>query len=124
MPLLVRIPGTDWIPKGSNSWDLKQCIQLFLALADLGVDFIDVSSVGLMAEQKIISGPSYQVCFSDAVKKALKQAGKEGVMVGAVGMITSGVQVERILEDESSDAVLVARGFQKNPGLCGSGLGS
>jgi len=70
-----------------------------------------------MSEQKVISGPGYQAPFSEAVKKALKEAGKEHVRVGAVGMITSGVQAEQLLEEGETDAVLVARAFQKNPGL-------
>jgi 2,4-dienoyl-CoA reductase-like NADH-dependent reductase (Old Yellow Enzyme family) len=117
MPLLVRVTGTDWMPEGSNAWDLAQCVQLSLALADVGVDFIDVSSGGLMAEQKIIAGPSYQAPFAEAVKKALVAAGKQHVMVGTVGMITSGMQAEGLLVDEKADAVLVARAFLKNPGL-------
>lgn len=117
MPLLVRVPGTDWMPKDSGAWDVEQCVQLSLALADLGVDFLDVSSAGLMSEQKIIAGPSYQVAFAEAVKKALLKAGKDHVMVGTVGMITSGVQAEEILQDGKADAVLVGRAFLINPGL-------
>jgi len=117
MPLFVRIPGSDWMPPSSSAWEIDQCIALSLALADLGVDFIDVSSAGLMSEQKVISGPSYQAPFSEAVKKALKEAGKEEVMVGAVGMITGGIQAEGLLAEGKADAVLVARAFQKNPGL-------
>jgi len=117
MPLLVRIPGTDWMPAGSNAWDLEQCVQLSLALAELGVDFLDVSSAGLMAEQKITSGPSYQAPFAEAVKKTLKEAGKGHVMVGTVGIIESGVQAEGLLQEGKADAVLVGRAFLKNPGL-------
>lgn len=117
MPLLARITGTDWMPEGSGAWDLPQAIKLSLALADAGVDFLDVSTSGLMSEQKIIAGPGYQVPYAAGIKKALKEAGKDHVMVGAVGMINSGVQAEKILEDGLADAVLVARGFQKNPGL-------
>jgi 2,4-dienoyl-CoA reductase-like NADH-dependent reductase (Old Yellow Enzyme family) len=101
----------------SNCWDIQQGISLSLELSKIGVDFIDVSSGGLMSEQKIISGPSYQAPFSAAIKKALLEAGKANVIVGTVGMITSGVQAEKILQEEMADAVLVARAFQKNPGL-------
>jgi 2,4-dienoyl-CoA reductase-like NADH-dependent reductase (Old Yellow Enzyme family) len=105
------------MPPESNCWDIHQGISLSLELSKLGVDFIDVSSGGLMSEQKIISGPGYQAPFSAAIKKALLEAEKSNVMVGTVGMITSGVQAEKILQEGMADAVLVARAFQKNPGL-------
>lgn len=117
MPLLVRVPATDWMPPDSISWKIEDCVALSLELADHGVDFIDVSSGGMLKEQKIISGPGFQVPFADAVKTALKDAGKKDVYVGAVGMITSGPQAEEILQAGKADAVLVARAFQKNPGL-------
>ena len=71
-----------------------------------------------MAAQKVISGPGYQVPFAAAIKQALQEAGKaEHTKVGTVGMITSGKQAEDILEEGKADAVLVARAFQRNPGL-------
>jgi 2,4-dienoyl-CoA reductase-like NADH-dependent reductase (Old Yellow Enzyme family) len=118
MPLLVRIPGSDWMPPESNCWEINQAIALSLELSKLGVDFLDVSSAALMVEQKVISGPGYQVPFADAIRKALIEAGRNEVTkVGTVGMITSGVQAEEILQDSKADAVLVARAFQKSPGL-------
>ena len=67
-----------------------------------------------MAAQKIKAGPSYQAPFSEEVSKAIKGS---GVAVGAVGMITSGVQAAELLEKDMADIVFVARAFQKNPGL-------
>jgi 2,4-dienoyl-CoA reductase-like NADH-dependent reductase (Old Yellow Enzyme family) len=52
------------------------------------------------------------------VKKALQESGRaEKTKVGIVGMITSGVQAEELLQEGKGDMVLVARAFQKNPGL-------
>ena len=71
-----------------------------------------------MSEQQVKSCPGYQAPFSAAVKKALKKHGKDTkTKVGIVGMVTSGIQAENLLKEESGDAVLVARAFQKNPGL-------
>jgi 2,4-dienoyl-CoA reductase-like NADH-dependent reductase (Old Yellow Enzyme family) len=118
MPLLVRIPGSDWMPASSPCWEINQAISLSHALSDVGVDFLDVSSAALMAEQKVVSGPGYQVPFAEAIKKSLEEAGKgEKTKVGAVGMITQGKQAEGYLEEGKADAVLVARAFLKNPGL-------
>lgn len=118
MPLFVRIPGSDWMPPNTDNWDIEQAVALSLALSEAGVDFLDVSSAALMAAQKVISGPGYQVPFSDTIKKALEKAGMgEKTKVGAVGMITSGKQAEDIIVEGKADAVLVARTFQQNPGL-------
>ena len=71
-----------------------------------------------MSEQKVVSGPGYQVPFAAAIKEALEKEGLgEQTKVGTVGMITSGVQAEEILAAGKADAVLVARAFLKNPGL-------
>ncbi|CZT09183.1 related to flavin oxidoreductase [Rhynchosporium graminicola] len=118
MPLLVRIPGTDWMPAESNCWEINQAIALSLALSRAGVDFLDVSTAALMSEQKVISGPGYQVPFAAAIKEALEKEGLgELTKVGTVGMITSGVQAEEILSAGKADAVLVARTFLKSPGM-------
>ena len=118
MPLLVRIPGTDWMPPESNCWEINQAIAISLALSRAGVDFLDVSTAALMSEQKVVSGPGYQVPFAAAIKEALEKEGLgEQTKVGTVGMITSGVQAEEILAAGKADAVLVARAFLKNPGL-------
>ena len=71
------------------AFDINQCAELAKALSapDLGVDFLDITSGGLLAEQKIISELGYQASFSEAVKKAVE--GK-GVMVGVVGMVRGG----------------------------------
>lgn len=117
MPLLVRLSATDWMPADSISWKGEDSVALSLELADRGVDFIDVSSGGLMKEQKIPAAPGFQVPFATAIKKALAEAGKKNVYVGTVGMITSGPQAQEILQEDKADAILVARAFQKNPGL-------
>ncbi|KAH7407982.1 putative NADPH dehydrogenase C23G7.10c [Cadophora sp. MPI-SDFR-AT-0126] len=118
MPLLVRIPGTDWMPPESGCWEVNQAIALSLALSRVGVDFLDVSTGALMVQQKVASGPGYQVPFAAAIKAVLEKEGLgEQTKVGAVGMIIDGVQAEQILAAGKADAVLVARAFLKHPGL-------
>jgi 2,4-dienoyl-CoA reductase-like NADH-dependent reductase (Old Yellow Enzyme family) len=75
---------------------------------------IDVSGGGLDSRQKITSAPGYQVPYAAAVKKAVKGT---GVSVTSVGMISSGKQAQGYLDDGSVDAVMVARGFLKDPNL-------
>lgn len=111
MPLLVRIPGGDWVEGG---FTVDDAALLGAELAKYGVDLIDVSTGGLMSTQKIISGPGYQAPFSRAVKKAVEGT---GALVSVVGLITSAAQAEDLLHDGSADVVFVGRPFQKNPGL-------
>ncbi|KAI0317670.1 FMN-linked oxidoreductase [Amylostereum chailletii] len=116
-PLFVRLSGTDWAEgpeKGEDGewkqWGIVQTAQLSGELAKLGVDFIDVSSSGNWAQQKIPVGPGYQVPLAEAVKKAVPNT-----LVGAVGLITDGKQANAILVEGKADVILVAREFQRSP---------
>ncbi|KAF4995804.1 hypothetical protein FGRMN_4866 [Fusarium graminum] len=115
-PLLVRIPGTDYLEFDPTlpQWHVEQATELSKILAGSGVDLIDVSGGGLDSRQKITSSPGYQVPYAAAVKRAVKDT---GTAVNSVGMITSGKQAQSYLDDGSVDAVMVARGFLKNPNL-------
>ncbi|CEJ57320.1 hypothetical protein PMG11_06017 [Penicillium brasilianum] len=118
MPLLVRIPGSDWMGHDPSvpSWDIEQCVQLSLELSKpkYGVDLLDVLSAGLMAEQKIVSGPGYQAPFSEAVKNAIHGS---KTLVGVVGLLNTGTHAEELLQKQTADVVVVGRGFLRNPGL-------
>ncbi|KAE9373389.1 FMN-linked oxidoreductase [Stipitochalara longipes BDJ] len=111
MPILVRIPGDDWVAEG---WNIGDAVILGMKLAELGVDLLDVSTGGLMATQKVISGPGYQARFSKQVKKAVEGT---ATIVSVVGIITCGIQAEELLQDGSADVIFVGRPFLKNPGL-------
>lgn len=113
MPLFLRISATDWLEETEiDGWTLEDSAQLSLRAANLGVDFIDVSSGGSHPEQIIKGGPGYQAGFSKHIKNVVK----DKAFVGAVGSITNGVQANDLLE-EGLDAIFNGRLFQKNPGL-------
>ena len=105
-PLGVRISATDWADGG---WDLEQSIAFVHQLKQRACDFVDVSSGGLVAHQKIPVGPGYQVPFAGAIKAAT------GVRTMAVGMITDARQAETILRTNQADFVELARGFIRDP---------
>ena len=90
MPLLYRISGTDWLPEGKG-WDIHETIEFAKHLVEEGVDLLDVSSGGNHKDQKIPSGPGFQVPLGAAVKKALPN-----LLVGAVGLITKGKQANEV----------------------------
>ncbi len=105
-PLGVRVSATDWVDGG---WDVDDTIVLAKRLDSLGCDFIDVSSGGLMPDQKIITGPGYQTRFAAAVKANVE------MKVITVGQITEPRQAEEILRTNQADLIGVARIMLFNP---------
>ena len=106
-PLFVRLSATDWAEGG---WDLPECVALCGILKEHGVDLIDVSSAGLVATQKVIVGPGYQVPFAKAIRSGA------GIPTAAVGLITGVAQAEAILDEGKADLVLLGRELLRNPG--------
>jgi 2,4-dienoyl-CoA reductase-like NADH-dependent reductase (Old Yellow Enzyme family) len=105
-PLFVRISATDWMEGG---WDLEQSIVLARELKQLGVDLIDCSSGGSVPHAKIPVGAGYQTPFAQRMREEAR------ILTGAVGMITSPVQAEQIINNVQADAILMAREFLRDP---------
>jgi 2,4-dienoyl-CoA reductase-like NADH-dependent reductase (Old Yellow Enzyme family) len=115
-PLGVRISATDWLETPSewassepHHWDLAQSTLLARALHSRGCDWIDVSSGGVSAQQKIAIGPGYQVPFAQAIKR------DTGATTMAVGLITEPHQAEELVASGKVDLVALARGMLYNP---------
>ena len=106
LPVFVRISASDWVEGG---WDLEQSIQLARWLKQTGIDLIDCSSGGLVADARIPAGPGFQVPFAAAIRA------QTGVATGAVGLITEPHQAEQIVASGQADVVLLAREFLRNP---------
>lgn len=106
LPVFVRISATDWVAGG---WDLPQSIRLARALKELGIDLIDCSSGGLIADAKIPAGPGYQVGFAAAIRS------EAAIATGAVGLITEPEQAEQILVTGQADAIFLARALLRDP---------
>ncbi|MBR7837786.1 NADH:flavin oxidoreductase/NADH oxidase [Actinospica durhamensis] len=104
--LFVRLSGTDWVPGGLTIEEVGEVATL---LAARGVDLIDVSSGGNSPAQQITLGPGYQVHLARAVREA------SGLPTAAVGLITEPGQAEKILAEQSADAVLLARVLLREP---------
>jgi 2,4-dienoyl-CoA reductase-like NADH-dependent reductase (Old Yellow Enzyme family) len=108
IPVGVRVSGTDWVDD-EPSWTIDQTVILAQQLQARGVDWLDVSSAGVSPNQKITTGPGYQVHLAEAVKRAT------GVPTIAVGMINEAQQAEQILADGRADMVAVARAMLYDP---------
>ena len=61
MPLFLRISATDWLEgEDMESWRVEDTVRLAGTLAELGVDFLDVSSGGNHPKQHPHVRPGYQ----------------------------------------------------------------
>jgi len=106
LPLLVRISASDWSDGG---WDVEQSIILCKRLKEVGVDLMDVSSGGLIPSAHIVTGPGYQVPFSEAIRQSANMA------TGTVGQITSAEQAEQIISNHQADVVFLGRELMRDP---------
>ncbi|WP_374315913.1 NADH:flavin oxidoreductase/NADH oxidase [Microbacterium sp.] len=106
VPLLVRFSATDGAEGG---WDADQTATVAGWAAARGVDFFDISSGGLVAHQRITTGPGYQVELAARVRRSA------GVPVSAVGMIDDAAHAERILASGEADAIMAGREWLRDP---------
>ncbi|BAY64625.1 NADH:flavin oxidoreductase/NADH oxidase [Calothrix brevissima NIES-22] len=105
-PLFVRISATDWVDKG---WDIEQSVALSDKLKSLGVDLIDCSSGGIIPGINIPLKPGYQTQFAERIRR------EANIDTGAVGLITSPEQADKIIRTGSADIVLLGRELLRNP---------
>lgn len=106
LPLFVRISATDWADGG---WNPDESVELASLLKKEGVDLMDCSSGGLVANATIPVGPGYQVPFAERIRR------EAGIATGAVGMITTATQADQIIRDGQADLVLLAREMLRDP---------
>ncbi len=105
-PVFVRISATDWMQGG---WDLEQSVVLCNALKKIGIDLIDVSSGGTVANASIPVAPGFQVPFAKEIKKQV------GILTGTGGLITQARQAEDILTNQDADAIFLGRELLREP---------
>lgn len=106
LPVFLRISASDWKEEG---WDLTQSIEFCKRAKAIGIDLIDVSSGGNVADAKMTIRPGYQVPFARAIRAAAQ------IPTGAVGLITEAVQAEQIVADGDADCVFLARALLRDP---------
>jgi 2,4-dienoyl-CoA reductase-like NADH-dependent reductase (Old Yellow Enzyme family) len=105
-PVFVRISATDWKEGG---WDLAQSVELCRKLKSVGVDLVDVSSGGAVADARIPVAPGYQLKFAEAIRR------ESGIATGSVGMITDAIQADSVVVSEQADMVFLAREMLRDP---------
>ena len=102
----ARVTGKDWLKSGST---VDDCVFLVNKLKKSGLDYVCVSSGGILSKTNIIFKPGYQIHLARKIKK------KTGIITRATGMITELRQAKKIINDGSADIVNMARNFIKNP---------
>lgn len=104
-PLFVRVSANDYHPEGLNVDDY---IVFARWMKEQGVDLIDVSS-GAVIPARINIYPGYQVPLAEKIKHGAQ------IPTGTVGLLTSGLQAEEILQSERADLVFLARVLLRDP---------
>lgn len=104
-PLFVRISAHDYTNGGMTP---ELYIEMASWMKQQGVDLIDVSS-GALVPANIPVYPGYQVKFAETIRQGAN------IPTGAVGLITSPLQAEEILQNDRADMVFLARELLRDP---------
>ena len=102
----MRLSCVEWVEGGVT---IEDTIETARQLKALGCDFIDASSGGNAAAQKIPVKPGYHVEFSARIRK------EAGIKTWAVGVITEPDQAEGIIAAGQADCTAHARAFLLDP---------
>ena len=104
-PLFIRLSIEEYHEDGNHPEDMLYYVN---KLKEQGVDFIDCSS-GAIVSVPLPIFPGYQVKFSQFIKENAQ------IPTSTVGLITSPVQAEEILNNQRADLVFLGRELLRNP---------
>lgn len=104
-PLLVRVSAEDYAADGTTMEDF---IVFSRWMKSQGVDLIDVSTGGVV-QAHINVFPGYQVPHAEAIKHGAD------IPTGVVGLITTAIQAEEILQNNRADLVFLGRVLLRDP---------
>lgn len=104
-PIFVRISADEYSPEGNQMEDF---VYYAKEMKKLGVQLIDCSTGGII-RTPIQVYPGYQLTHAETIKR------EADIDTGAVGMITSGLQAEEILQNNRADLIFVARELLRDP---------
>lgn len=104
-PVFVRISANEYDENGNTEDDIRYYA---MRMESAGIDLVDCSSGGVVPAH-IHTYPGYQVTYSEAIRKESK------IATGAVGLITTGIQAEEILQNDRADLIFLARVLLRNP---------
>ncbi|MBD1150643.1 hypothetical protein IDH12_04580, partial [Pelagibacterales bacterium SAG-MED29] len=102
----ARITGSDNLKNGIK---IKDAIFLCKELKKTGIDYVAISSGGILPKTNIKFFPGYQVSLASKIKKCVN------INVVTLGMINSKNLIEKILRKKMADMVAVSRRFINEP---------
>lgn len=108
-PLFFRVSCVDG---KSGAWTMDDTIPLAEGLRSRGIDVIDCSSGGIQGDSAfplIPRVPGYHVGYAARIRR------DTGLPTVAVGLITSPLHAEAILENGDADLIALARGAMEDP---------
>ena len=105
-PIGVRVTAQDWLDNGSK---IDDCVNLVLEMKEIGIDYVCVSSGGIIPVTNLVSGIGYQVGFAREIKK------KTGVITRAVGEINDYKIAQNIINNGDADLIAIGRGYLHDP---------
>lgn len=108
LPLIVRISADEWMNEG---WNINDSIYLSKELERIGVDAIHVSSGG--NQENTDKAPKLEALYQASWAKQIKE--NINIPVIAVGLITTAVEGEKLLEEGYCDFVAYGRELLRNP---------
>ncbi len=104
-PLFVRISAHDYTEGGMTP---DSYVTMTKWMKEQDVDLVDVSS-GANVPAPIDVFPGYQVSFAETIKHDTP------IPTGAVGLITSPLHAEEILQNDRADLIFLARELLRDP---------
>ena len=102
----ARLSVTEWVEGGLA---VEEGVKIARAYRDAGVAYICASSGGNSPQQRLPSGPGYQVHLAEAVRNGA------GVATRAVGLIDDPRQADEIVRSGRADVVALGRAFLADP---------
>lgn len=104
-PISVRVSANDYREDGNTPDDH---VYFAKRMKEQGIDLVDCSSGGV-APAKINPYPGYQVNYADQIRN------EAGIATGAVGLITTPLHAEEILQNNRADLIILARELLRDP---------
>lgn len=104
-PLFVRVSADEYSTEGNSIDDNVYFAGL---MKEQGIDLVDCSSGGILPFKPKVY-PGYQVPYAEKIRR------EAGVATAAVGLITSGLQAEEILQNGRADLIAVGRELLRDP---------
>lgn len=102
----ARITGTDHLKNGLH---VKDAIYLAKRLKRVGLDYISVSSGGILPKTNMLQKEAFRSKISHKIKKESK------LLTTTSGMITKHKVAENLIKSKKIDFITIARAIIKNP---------